>query len=92
MPNSWNEILSARAGSIVVNNTDVIELEFYAIKSVENVTIIDSLFQGEDNVTTEYVVDPATRIGLGAVITPKDINKPFTSITLSAGAVCLTLK
>ena len=92
MPNSWNEILSARAGSIVVNKVDTYSLEFYAVTSVDDNTIIDILYQDEDDVTSDYIMDPASKVPKGSVITPRDINKPFTSIAISGGAVCLTLK
>ena len=91
MPNSWNEILTARQGSVVINDDNYFEANMYVITSVSDETIIKVLDQGGLDVTGNYVTTPMATVPKGSVITPIDINKPFTLIQLSAGAVCVTL-
>lgn len=91
MPNSWNEILTARQGSIVVNNAVAFIQNMYVITSVSDATIIDVLEQNGIDVTSDYITDSAVAVPIGSVITPIDIKKPFTRIKVSAGAVCVTL-
>lgn len=91
MPNSWNEILTARQGSVVVNSNDLFNANMYVITSVSDATIIDTLFQGTVDVLSDYITDSASAIPRGSVITPIDIKKPFTRVRVSAGAVCVTL-
>jgi hypothetical protein len=63
----------------------------YAITSVSDATIIDGLQQDGIDVLADYITDPAVAVPRGSIITPIDIKKPFTSVRLSAGAVCVTL-
>jgi hypothetical protein len=91
MPNSWNEILTARQGSVVINDVSTFSANMYAITSVSDATIIDGLQQDGIDVLADYITDPAVAVPRGSIITPIDIKKPFTSVRLSAGAVCVTL-
>lgn len=91
MPNSWNEILTARQGSVVINNADVFSANMYVITSVSDATKIEILEYDGLDVLADYITDPSGLIPRGSIITPIDIKKPFTSITLSGGAVCVTL-
>jgi hypothetical protein len=91
MPNSWNEILTARQGSVVINDTHAFEANMYVITSVSDATIIDVLEQDGVDVLADYIANPAHAAPRGSIITPIDIKKPFTSIQLSAGAICVTL-
>jgi subtilase family serine protease len=91
MPNSWNEILTARQGSVVINDNKLFEANMYVITSVSDATIIDGLQQDGVDVLADYIAKPSVEVPRGSIITPRDINKPFTSIQLSAGAVCVTL-
>ena len=92
MPNSWNEILTARQGSVVVNDDQQFFSNIYVITSVSDQTKIKNLFQGDGiDVSADYITNPSGTVPKGSIITPIDIKKPFTSITLSAGAVCVTL-
>jgi hypothetical protein len=92
MPNSWNEILTARQGSVVVNKLDDPFIQnMYVVTSISDITVITQLLQDGVDVIADYITSPGDGIPKGGVITPIDIKKPFTSITLSAGAVCVTL-
>lgn len=91
MPNSWNEILTARQGSVVVNDLVTFSANIYVITSVSDATIIEVLEQDGVNILDEYITDSAVVVPRGSVITPIDINKPFTAVRLSAGTVCVTL-
>ena len=82
MPSSWNEILTARQGSVVINDKKNFEIaNMYVITSVSDATIIDGLQQDGVDVLAEYITDSRATVPKGSVITPIDINKPFTSIT-----------
>ena len=91
MPNSWNEILTARQGSVVVNDLVTFSANIYVITSVSDATIIEVLEQDGVNVLDEYITDSAVIVPRGSIITPIDIKKPFTAVRLSAGTVCVTL-
>lgn len=91
MPNSWNEILTARQGSVVINDDATFTANMYVITSVSDATIIDALEQDGVNVLADYITDPAVAVPRGSIITPIDIKKPFTAVRLNAGAVCVTL-
>lgn len=91
MPNSWNEVLTARQGSAVINNEATFSANMYVITSVSDATIIEFLYQDGIDVLTDYITDVMVAVPRGSIITPIDIKKPFTSIKLGAGAVCVTL-
>lgn len=96
MPNSYGEILTARGGSFVLNNTDVYEGLFYAIAVLQD-TIFDTLETTdsngiESNVLNDHFADATLAIKAGAMITPMDIAKPFSKIELTSGSVVLVLK
>lgn len=91
MPNSWNEILTARQGSVVINNDATFTANMYVITSVSDATIIYALEQDGIDVLADYITDPEATVPRGSIITPIDIKKPFTSVKISAGAVCVTL-
>jgi hypothetical protein len=92
MPNSWNEILTARQGSVVVNKLDTTFIQnMYAVTSISDATIVTELLQDGVDVTEQYITSTADPMPRGGVITPIDIKKPFTSVQISAGAVCVTL-
>jgi len=91
MPNSWNEVLTARQGSVVVNKQDTFSANMYVITSISDATVVTELLQDGVDVTDQYIISPVNPMPRGGIITPIDIKKPFTSITLSAGAVCVTL-
>jgi hypothetical protein len=91
MPNSWNEILTARQGSVVINYAHTFSANMYVITSVSDTTIINVLEQDGVDVLADYIVNPSRAVPRGSIITPRDIKKPFTLVSLSAGAVCVTL-
>ncbi len=92
MPNSWNEILTARQGSVVVNKLDEPFIQnMYVVTSISDATVVTALLQDGVDVTDQYITSPGAPMPRGGVITPIDIKKPFTSVQISAGAVCVTL-
>jgi hypothetical protein len=96
MANSYGEILTARGGSYILNNTSAYQGRVYAIAVLED-TIFTTL-QSIDtngivaNVLSSQVAAPLTAIKAGAILTPLDINKPFYNIQLTSGSVVLVLK
>lgn len=98
MPNSYGEILTARGGSYILNNTASYTNAslVYAIVTLED-TKFDTLEVTDTNgivtdVINEHFADPSKHIKAGAIITPMDINKPFSTIQLTEGSVILVLK
>lgn len=96
MANSYGEILTARGGSYILNDTNGYTGEVYAI-----VTLEDTLFAEiknidsngiESDVLSDHIADTGTAVKSGAIITPMDINKPFYKIQLDSGSVALILK
>lgn len=96
MANSYGEILTARGGSFILNDTSAYQGRVYAIAVLE-----DTLFDTLDNIDTNDIVtdvlsdqiaDPLVAVKAGALLTPLDINKPFYNITLTSGSVTLVLK
>lgn len=96
MANSYGEILTARGGSFILNNTSAYQGRVYAIAVLE-----DTLFDTLDNIDTNDIVtdvladqiaDPLVAVKAGALLTPLDINKPFYNILLTSGSVTLVLK
>lgn len=96
MANSYGEILTARGGSYILNDTNQYVGEVYAIVTLED-TKIDTIYNIDSNgiindVTDDHIADADVIIKAGAIITPMDINKPFYQIQLGSGSVILVLK
>jgi hypothetical protein len=96
MPNSYGEILTARGGSFVLNDTATYQGEVYAIAVLQD-TIFDTLDNIDRNgivldVLPDQISDPTAVTKAGALITPLDIEKPFYNIKLVSGSVVLVLK
>jgi hypothetical protein len=98
MPNSYGEILTARGGTYILNTTDSYEelSLVYAIVVLED-TELFKLFTTDSNgivtnVTNDHFADPLAPIKAGAIITPMDVSKPFSTIQLTSGSVMLVLK
>jgi len=87
---NYNDILTARAGSKVINDTTEYEGTIYRIQVLED-TVFASLKVAGVDVKSTYVSTPATAVKAGAVITPVDINKPFSAVDLTSGSICITL-
>lgn len=97
MPNSYAEILTARGGSYILNNTDVYDKSLvYAIVTLEDTRFTEIIAEDSNgiktDVTSDHFADVGVDIKAGAIITPMDINKPFYSIQLASGSVALILK
>jgi hypothetical protein len=97
MANSYGEILTGRGGSYILNTTDQYsDSLMYAIHVLEDTKIVSLETTNRNGITTEvvqdHIADPASVIKAGAMITPMNVEAPFSSITLSQGSVTLILK
>lgn len=97
MPNTYGEILTARGGSYVLNDTTEYTGEVYMISVLEDTVFttlktIDTTGTVETDVLADQIADPLTAVKAGAIITPLDIAKPFYKIELASGSVVLVLK
>lgn len=96
MANSYGEILTARGGSYILNDTNQYTGQVYAIVTLEDTrfTLLETIDSNGiiTDVLADHFADPNIDIKAGAIITPMDINKPFYNIQLSAGSVILVLK
>lgn len=98
MPNSYGEILTARGGSYILNNTTTYEDAslVYAVVTLET-TEFSKLKTTDSNgivtdVINDHFADSGAPIKAGAIITPMDISKPFSVIEITSGSVMLVLK
>lgn len=89
MPNLL-EIAGAKNGTFILNNTDNFTKKTYVIKVV-SATVFASINDESGNGASDYISDIDSAVSAGSVITPLDINKPFTSVQLTSGCVVLTL-
>jgi hypothetical protein len=87
---TWNEILSAAAGTIVLNDTSTYTGNIAAIYVVRD-CIFTTLDDAKGNDSADYITDPATPVSAGAMLTPFDKQNPFVTIELSEGSVVLVL-
>jgi hypothetical protein len=96
MANSYGEILTARGGSYILNDTSLYTGRVYAIAVLQD-TIFDTLESIDTNdviynVLADQIAAPLVAVKAGALLTPLDINKPFYNIQLTSGSVTLVLK
>jgi hypothetical protein len=96
MPNSYGEILTARGGSYILNDTSNWAGTAYAIVTLED-TVFNEIYVTDSNgisteVLADHVADKAIAVKAGAIITPMDIAIPFSEVTLTSGSVILVLK
>ena len=87
---TWNEILTAAAGAIILNDTDAYTDPVSAIYVLED-TVFATLGDAAGNAVGDYITDPATAVKAGALLTPFDKQKGFNAITLTSGSVALIL-
>lgn len=97
MANSYGEILTARGGSYILNTNDAFTDDLvYAIHVLEN-TKFTTLETTDRNgfvtdVLADHIANTSTAIKAGAMITPMNVEAPFSNIQLSEGSVTLVLK
>jgi hypothetical protein len=97
MPNSYSEILTARGGSYILNNTNSYTGTVYLISVLED-TIFDTLEVTDPTgtvvtpVLSLQIADPSLAVKAGAIITPLSIGSPFSKVELASGSVVLVLK
>jgi len=88
---TWNEILTASAGTIVINDTTAYTTKpVYAVYVVED-TVFNVLTDDAGNDKADYITTPATAVKAGVLITPFDKQKPFINIDLTSGSVVAIL-
>jgi hypothetical protein len=97
MANSYGEILTARGGSYILNTTDPFQSELvYSIVTLEN-TVFDTLECTNrngvvTNVLNDHIANAGAAVKTGAMITPMNVEAPFSKIQLASGSVMLVLK
>lgn len=82
------DILTARAGSYILNNTNEYTGTVYAIIVLED-TVFNTIKIAGVDAKSSYIGTPATAVKAGAIITPLDTNKPFSGVDLTSGSVAL---
>lgn len=87
---TWNEILSAAAGTIVLNDTSTYTGNIAAIYVVKD-TLFTTLTDAKGNDKDDYIVDSSIDVPTGAMLTPFDKQNAFTTIELAGGSVVLVL-
>lgn len=88
---TWNEILSAAAGTIVLNDTSNYSEQGFAAVHVIGDAVFTTLDDANGNEVDSYIIDPSVAVKAGAMITPFDKQKAFTRIQLASGSVVLVL-
>lgn len=87
---TWNEILTASAGTVILNDTDAYTNPVSAIYVLED-TVFSALTDAAGNDKDDYITTAATAVKAGALITPFDKQKVFTNVDLTSGSVVLIL-
>jgi hypothetical protein len=87
---TWNEILTAAAGTIILNDATAYTDLVSAVYVLED-TVFAVLTDADGNTMANYITTPATAVRAGALITPFDKQKTFTNIDLTSGSVVLIL-
>jgi len=87
---TWNEILSAAAGTIVLNNDKKYEGSVAAIHVIGD-ALFSTITDAKGNEMDSYITDPEAVVKAGAMITPFDKQNEFVSIELISGSVVLVL-
>ena len=82
------EIMSARQGTFIVNNTTEKTVNHDSIVVLE-VTIFTSIKIGGSDVKASYIADVAGIVKAGAIIRPTD--GQFSGVQLTSGSVALVL-
>ena len=84
------ELMSAQAGVIIVNDTTAVVNQFHAVYVLED-TIFATLDDEAGRDVGDYITTPLTAVKAGAMITPFDRNNPFREIELTSGSVSIIL-
>jgi len=87
---TWNEILSAAAGTIVLNDTSTYTGNVAAIYVVRD-ALFTTLTDAKGNDKDDYITDSSVDVSTGAMLTPFDKQNAFTTIELTSGSVVLVL-
>lgn len=87
----WNEILVPKAGTFLVNTATEKVANHLMIVVLED-TVFNAIKVDGVDVKSSYIQDTATAVKAGAIITPLDINKPFSAVDLVSGSVSIVLQ
>ena len=87
---TWNEILSAAAGTVVLNDTSEYTGNIAAVHVIGD-AVFNILDGANGNDVDSYITDSSLSVKAGAMITPFDKQKAFTRIELLSGSVLLVL-
>jgi hypothetical protein len=87
---NYTELLSAQAGTILLNDTSTYTGTVHKVVVLED-TVFDTLTDSKGNVKGGYIKAPATPAKKDAFFTPFDRQHPFSSIKLTSGSVLLIL-
>jgi len=88
---TWNEILSAAAGTIILNDATAYTAKPVSAIHVLEDTVFNVLTDAAGNDKADYITTPATAVKAGAMITPFDKANVFVNIDLTSGSVALVL-
>lgn len=84
-----NEILIAKKGTFVLNNTTEKTVNINAIVVLED-TVFSSIKIAGVDVKSTYIATPATAVKAGAIIRPTNAQQ-FSGVKLTSGSVILVL-
>lgn len=87
---TWNEILSAAAGTVVLNDTNAYTGNIAAIYIIGD-AVFTTLNDAKGNDKADYITTPATAVKAGAMLTPFDKQNAFTTVQLASGSAILIL-
>jgi hypothetical protein len=87
---TWNEILSAAAGTVVLNDTNMYTGNIAAIHVIGD-AVFTVLSDANGNDRADYITTPATAVKAGAMLTPFDKQNAFNGVQLASGSVVLVL-
>lgn len=87
---TWNEILSAAAGTIVLNDTSTYTGNIAAIHVIKD-AVFDILEDAKGNDAADYITTTDVSVSAGAMLTPFDKQNAFSTIKLASGSVVLVL-
>lgn len=88
---TWNEIITAAAGTIILNDTDAYTAKQVSAIYVLEDTVFNTLTDNAGNDKDDYITTAATAVKAGALITPFDKQNVFTNVDLTSGSVVLIL-
>lgn len=87
---TWNEILSAAAGTVVLNDTTEYIGNVAAVHVIGD-AVFTTLTDAKGNDKADYISAPSSAVKAGAMLTPFDKQNAFSTVKLASGSVVLVL-